>query len=98
LKSRLIAVKNYVVFIPIKRIACFCQCCRHVYCPNCGENGHHIDFPQLCYAVTPVHKLGDSGKKRQRRAQEPRQCMEPKYEAFVRYPQCTPPSLFFLAS
>jgi hypothetical protein len=74
-----------------------CLPCHHsaIYCPNCGESGHHIDFPQLCREVTPSNNSGggtnESGKKRARGVGNNQstpvfsQCMEPKYEAFVKF-------------
>lgn len=77
---------------------------RKVYCPNCGESGHHVDFPQLCNtatATTTATGTSTSGeaseRKKKRKKQKDSQaadlgvpcCMEPKYEAFTKYPQCT---------
>eukprot|EP01032_Pedospumella_encystans_P013202 gene13202-15213_t len=58
-----------------------------VYCPNCGQSGHHIDFPMLCSvsltkAGEPVRK-----KSRQQLQNESSLCMEPKFDAFIKYPQ-----------
>lgn len=73
--------------------------CSDVYCPNCGESGHHIDFPVLCRlsSTNAVNAGGEASAKKKHRAQsagagnsrhpEPGLCMEPKYDAFVRFPQ-----------
>jgi hypothetical protein len=55
----------------------FCCVCSDVYCPNCGNEGHHIDFPQLCRPVGKKQKGGKISSS---------ECYEPKYEAFVKFP------------
>ena len=50
-----------------------------VYCPNCGEKGHHIDYP----AFDPNAGGGGSGS-----ASYGTCCKAPKYEAFVKFPKC----------
>ena len=74
-----------------------------IFCPNCGLSGHHIDFPLLC--TTSTSNNGESAKKKARSHQQqqnsgPSLCMEPKYDAYMKYPQrknaccSSSPSLF----
>jgi hypothetical protein len=45
----------------------------NVYCPNCGEKGHHIDYQAFGRKSLDYDRYD---------------CIIPKYEAFLRYPQC----------
>ena len=70
-----------------------------IYCPNCGESGHHCDFPLLTAAAAAERSINSnnnntssSGSKRKRfRSDDPELyylCMEPKHDAFMKFPQC----------
>lgn len=67
-----------------------------VYCYNCGEEGHHVDFPSISSVIndeeddTPPRRHHQSSERKAKKKGKKRLgiCLAPRYEAFMRFPQC----------
>jgi len=65
-----------------------------VFCPNCGEANHHIDYPGVAFFCA-LDKTSHSHSQRKRAHESSSfssmsvktSCIEPRYDAFNKFPQ-----------